>query len=227
MIATLQRAFILHTRPYQEHKLLVDCFTREQGRVAAVAYLPKSLKSDKKGLLQPFYPLKMSFTGHSNLKTIKQLESASKSIKLSGNALYSGFYLNELLVRLLPEQMPCEEFFMVYSETLKHLARGESIEPALRLFENALLSELGMSLDFSEIFAQQEQDWVYLAEQGFFPASAYPHLPSFKSDHLMAIANQQLIDKQVLSCYKVLMRQIFSGLLGDKPLNSRALFKRE
>ena len=227
MIETAQRAFILHTRPYQEHKVLVDCFTRELGRVAAVTYLPKSPKSDKKGLLQPFYPLSLSFSGQSSLKTLKQIESASKSIQLVGNALYSGFYLNELLVRLLPELMPCEELFCIYSDTLKKLAQGEPIEITLRSFESALLAELGVSVDFSVIFNEHVPEWVYLSEQGFVPALQLPKLPSFKSEHLIAIAHQQLDDKEVLSCYKLLMRQIFSGLLGDKPLNSRKLFKRE
>ena len=227
MIASAQQAFILHTRPYQDHKVLVDCLTRKDGRVAAVAYLPKSKKSDKKGLLQPFYPLSVSFSGNTTLKTLKQLESHGKSLKLAGNALYSGFYLNELLVRLLPEQMPCDDLFGTYVDCLNQLAAGQLLEPILRTFENALLAELGMSIDFSCVMTSAEQEWVYIAERGFAPAIHFPKMRPFKREHLIAIANQQLSDKRVLSCYKLLMRQIFSGLLGDKPLNSRILFKRE
>ena len=101
-----QSAYLLHSRPYRDNQSIVELITEHEGKVSALVYIGKSAKSNKKALLQPFSPLSIVLKGKSSLKNLSRVESASKSITLSGNYLYSGFYINELLVRLLPELRP-------------------------------------------------------------------------------------------------------------------------
>ena len=99
----LHRAYLLHSRPFRDSSLLVNLLSEEHGHVSAIVYVGNSKKSNKKGLLQPFACLQIELKGQGDLKTLSRLEHAEKSINLTSHHLYSGFYLNELMVRLLPE----------------------------------------------------------------------------------------------------------------------------
>ncbi|MDG1733426.1 MAG: DNA repair protein RecO [Thalassotalea sp.] len=163
----LHRAYLLHSRPYRDSSLLVDLLSEEHGHVSAIVYVGKSKKSNKKGLLQPFSSLQIELKGQSDLKTLSQLEPAEKSLQLSSTFLYSGFYLNELMVRLLPENIPCPELFHLYQSSINALSQQHSIEPILRRFELSLLEELGMSIDFSSIDEQLLEADNETAESSF------------------------------------------------------------
>lgn len=224
-----QHAFVLHSRPYRENQQLVDLLTELDGKVTALVYVGQSKRSIKKGLTQPFLPLKLQLKEKGNFKQISQIDSTSRSFTLIKHSLYSAFYINELLVRLLTEQLPCQQLFSRYEKTLIALSNGEEIAPQLRLFELALLEELGLSFDFSPIFEHDVNHFHYIAEQGFIPI--YEVLPKnsiqcFDTSHLQAIA-QGLNDKvapEAANTFKLLMRQVINQLLGNKPLNSRKLF---
>ncbi|NQY64559.1 MAG: DNA repair protein RecO [Alteromonadaceae bacterium] len=219
-----QSAFVLHSRPYREHQQIVDLLTEHDGKVSAVVYSGKTNKSNKKGLLQPFSPLNVVLKGRSSLKNLSRIEASEKSYKLKGVHLYSGFYINELLVRLLGEFIACPALFHHYQLSLIALTNQQSIEPILRKFELDLLEELGFSLDFSPIFEYESDSFYYVVEQGFVPSFDELKLPKYNRLHLQAIAQQDLSQYAVLRCNKILMRQVFNNLLGGKPLNSRKLF---
>lgn len=219
-----QSAFLLHSRPYRENQILLEFLTAQQGKISAISYLGKSLKSNKKALLQPFTPLKIVLKGQGNLKYLKRVEPDSKSYQLVGNYLYSGFYLNELQVRLLGEHIPYNELFCQYQQSIKQLAEKNSIECILRDFEKSLLEELGMSIDFSPVFSENDTNYYYFPEQGFMPAISKLAQPCYNSQHLQAIAQEDPSNKEVMQTYKILMRQIINHLLDGKPLNSRKLF---
>lgn len=221
-----QSAFLLHSRPYRENQQLVNFLTEKNGKLSAIVYLGKTQKSNKKGLLQPFLPLKIVLKGNSSLKNLNRVESISRSYSLSGNYLYSGFYLNELLVRLLTEHIACEDLYHQYQSSLSALASKQPIESVLREFEMSLLDELGQCFDFSPVFEIESPLFYYLQEEGFVPVVSKMALPSYDRSHLQAIAQQQLSCQQVLRSYKILMRQVFSNLLDGKPLNSRKLFTK-
>ena len=123
-----QSAFLLHSRPYRENQILLEFLTSQQGKISAISYLGKSLKSNKKALLQPFSPLKIVLKGQGNLKYLKRVEPESKSFKLSGNYLYSGFYLNELQVRLLGEHIPYDELYYQYQQSIEQLSEQFKIK---------------------------------------------------------------------------------------------------
>jgi DNA repair protein RecO (recombination protein O) len=219
-----QSAFLLHSRPYRENQIMLEFLTLQQGKLSAISYLGKSLKSNKKALLQPFTPLKIVLKGQGNLKYLKRVEAESKSYQLSGNYLYSGFYLNELQVRLLGEHIPYDDLFNQYQQSIEQLAEQRPIEYILRNFEKVLLEELGMTIDFSSIFSENNCNYYYLPEQGFIPAISKLSQPCYNSVHLQAIAQEDLSVKEVMQTYKVLMRQIINHLLDGKPLHSRKLF---
>jgi len=219
-----QSAFLLHSRPYRENQILLEFITAQQGKISAISYLGKSLKSNKKALLQPFTPLKIVLKGQGNLKYLKRVEPEKKSYQLIGNYLYSGFYLNELQVRLLGEHIPYDELFCQYQHSLENLSQQVPIEIVLRRFEIILLEELGMTIDYSPVFTENIPNYYYYPEQGFIPAVNKLAQPCYNSLHLQEIAQNNLSSKEVMQTYKVLMRQIINHLLDGKPLNSRKLF---
>ncbi|OKY25882.1 DNA repair protein RecO [Thalassotalea sp. PP2-459] len=219
-----QNAFLLHARPYKEHQIIAEFITEQHGKVSAITYSGNSVKSSKKALLQPFIPLKVAFKGQRNLKTITLLEATAKSWNLTGNYLFSGFYLNELQNKLLDELLPMPNIFQQYQQSLTQLAEQQPIEPVLRNFERHLLDELGYSIDFSLAFACSTPNCHYVPEQGLVVEQLNTQLPRYPVEHLQAIAQNELADKQVMQTYKRLMREVFHHLLDGKPLNSRKLF---
>ena len=232
-----QSAFVLHSRPYRENQQIVDLLTEQDGKLTALVYVGQSKRSIKKGLIQPFLPLRLTLKGQGNVKHITQIDSVAKSYSLIKHSLFSSFYINELLIRLLTEQIACQQLFSQYQTTLTALAQGEEIAPQLRLFELALLEELGLSFDFSPIFEHDASYFNYIAEQGFVPVySTFPKSSAqcFDKTHLQAIAQRGSLYQSYLSgnkvteevsyTFKLLMRQVINQLLGNKPLNSRKLF---
>jgi DNA repair protein RecO (recombination protein O) len=235
-----QHAFVLHSRPFKENQQLVELLTESNGKISALVYVGQSKRSIKKGLLQPFLPLKLIFKGNdTSLKRITHIESTSNSYLLSKNSLYSGFYINELLVRLLNNDIVCDLLFEQYKLTLSSLSEDLPIAPQLRKFELCLLEELGLSFDFTPVFNENNDNVVgfyYVAEQGFVPAYKYSianiSTPWFNTEHLQAIAQYIHHDKvleqnETEQTFKLLMRNVFSHLLGGKPLNSRKLFSKK
>ncbi|WP_371372997.1 DNA repair protein RecO [Thalassotalea aquiviva] len=238
----LQQAYLLHSRPYRDSSLLVNLLSEEFGHISAVVYVGKGKSSAKKGQLQPFARLTVELKGKHTLKTLSRIEFAQKSLTLQGHHLYSGFYLNELMVRLLPENIPCESLFTLYHQTLNKLSQADAIEPLLRRFEMTLLQELGLSLDFSVLsvprteptvaeeiqFAKAMVDkWHYIPEEGFIPAQIGIQYPLYDGEHLRQIGCDNFHAKDILLTCKLLMRQVLQMYLGNKPLHSRKLFNRK
>lgn len=219
-----QEAFILHSKPFKDNQLIVDLLTEQSGKVSAVVYTGKTQKSNKKGLLQPFLPLQVVLKGRGQLKNLSRVEASSRSYPLVGNYVFSGFYINELIVRLLGEHIECPALFSQYKKSIQSLAQKQPVEKNLRTFEMTLLDELGQSFDFDTILESQESHFYYILEEGFVPVLTKLNLPTYSREHLLAIAEEHLDNEQVLKTFKLLMRQVINNLLGGKPLNSRKLF---
>lgn len=234
-----QHAFVLHSRPFKENQQLVELLTENEGKVSALVYVGQSKRSIKKGMIQPFLPLKLTYKGNDGaLKRISVIESTGNSYSLSKERLYCGFYINELLVRLLTNDIVCVALFEQYQLTLTSLANNLPIAPQLRQFELSLLAELGLSFDFSPILSVITDNIVgfyYIADEGFVPAYNYSianiTTPWFKIADLQAIAHhihdgKVLINNKVEQTFKLLMRNVLNHLLDGKPLNSRKLFEK-
>lgn len=226
--AELHRAYVLHTRSYRETSLIVDFLVPDLGRISGVVRGARRPKSPQRSLLQPFGRIVIGWYGKGELKTIKTLESDNHLVRLQGRALFSGLYLNELLIRLIRAEEPCDELFDHYQQALEQLSLVTVVEPVLRRFEKQLLQSLGYWLSFP-VKSQGEADGFYLTEDSqWLPLTAEPtplQKPrSFLAVDLAAIEHDDYSAIQTLRAAKRLMRLALSPLLGDKPLKSKDLF---
>jgi DNA repair protein RecO (recombination protein O) len=139
-------AFVLHRYDWSESSLIVEAFTREHGRVALVAKGAKRPSSNFRPVLLPLQPLHLAFGGDAEIRTLKSAEWVGGQVLPTGEALLAGFYLNELLLRLLARDDPHPLLFDAYADAVAVLAsgHGEALEPALRSFELLLLREIGL-----------------------------------------------------------------------------------
>jgi len=138
-----EAAYVLHTYPYKETSLIVEAFTRRAGRLPLLARGARRARSAVRGTLLAFHPLRLGWTGAGELATLTGAEWTGGQGALAGMGLMCGFYLNELLLRLLPREDPHEALFDAYGETLGRLAAGGDLTALLRGFELKLLQELG------------------------------------------------------------------------------------
>ena len=144
--SALIQAYVLHTRNYRETSLIVDCFTRSAGRMHSVAKGAKRPRSPFKHVLQAFNPLLISWIGKGELVTLTHTELSTVTKVITPDRLMCGFYLNELLTRLLASHDPHPHLFDCYEQTLNALRNAKAIAPALRCFEKHLLQELGYGI---------------------------------------------------------------------------------
>ena len=226
----LQRGFVLHRRPYSETSLLVDLFTEENGRVTALAKGARAKRSSWKSVLQPFTPLLLRYSGKGGLKTLTRAEPAAISLPLEQTALYSGFYVNELISRVLEAETAQPQLFLHYIQCLTGLATQQQVEPVLRTFEFQLLTILGYGVDYLHCAGSGENvdptmNYRYRTEQGFI-ASLVKDNQSFLGKELLAFAQLDFSDPTVLPAAKRFTRMALKPYLGDKPLKSRELFSQ-
>jgi DNA repair protein RecO (recombination protein O) len=225
--------FVLHQRPYRETSALLEVFTPTHGRVGLVARGIHSPGSRRRGELQAFRALRLSWSERGELGTLTGVEADGPGVNLAGAALYSAFYLNELLVRLLVRHDPHPLLFDRYCQALQALSeRPADIELTLRLFEKQLLEETGYGLlldvdcETGEP-VQADRFYDYQLEAGPVEVTAAGGEGFlFPGSSLLALAQEQNIDQVVLRDAKRLMRAALSLYLGGKPLKSRELFIR-
>ena len=229
-VAALQPAFVLHRRPYRETSLLAELFARDAGRVGVVARGARR----RRGLapLEPFRELGVHWRGRGELGQLDQAEPLSPAPALRGSALYSGFYLNELLLRLLRRHDPHPELYADYTAALAALATpGTAVEPVLRLFESRLLAACGYGLQLDANAADGaplEPDLLYryVPEHGPVPVEgtgAGGLLVHGRA--LLALAAGRPAEVSDLPELKRLLRALLEPHLGSRPLASRALFR--
>jgi DNA repair protein RecO (recombination protein O) len=135
--------YVLHTYPYMETSLIVEAFSRRFGRVSLLARGARRPRSAMRGVLLAFHALRLSWSGAGELANLRAAEWDSALPPLSGQALMCGFYLNELLLRLVPREDPHEGLFDAYGVALASLSTGRFLPETLRRFEKRLLAELG------------------------------------------------------------------------------------
>ena len=230
----VERAWVLHTRPYRETSLLLELFTPESGRIGAVL---RGGRKPRRGdaRVEPFLALAGGLRGRGELRTLTQVDVIERSV-LRGQALYAGFYLNELVIRLVEREDPQGRLFSEYEGALRVLARlpadADSIgfEPVLRRFEFALLELLGYGLDFATDLNGAEVNTArnYLVRPD---AGVELALGSVAEDAvvvsgrvLLAIEAGAFADADVLRGAKRVARAALAPHLGARPLASRALF---
>jgi DNA repair protein RecO (recombination protein O) len=217
-------AFVLHTRPWRETSLIVDIFSRHHGRLGLVARGARRAGAALKARLIPFQPLTLSWFGRAQLRTLHAAEWQGGGLMLRGHGLMCGFYLNELLLRLLPEGDPHETLFDHYTLALADLAGGPNVEPVLRRFELDLLAELGYAQSLGHLAdggaIDPEARYGYEIGKGVIPPT---QATTYSGGTLLALAAGDFSQPATLAEGKLLMRALLAHHLGEKPLATRQL----
>lgn len=227
----LQPAYVLHTRPFRDTSLLVDFLTQDYGRVTLVAKGARTAKQRQRYFLQPFSPLSISWQGKSELKTLINVESLPTALTLEGHFLYSGFYANELLVYLLPDNDEVEDIYRLYCALLIDLQRQSKLEPTLRQFEFSLLNFLGYGINFEYEAIEgtpieKDRFYHFSPDTGFIlePKNDSQGTGVFQGQCLLNIASCSYSDDLTLRVAKKISRSAFALYLQGKSIKSRELF---
>lgn len=228
----LQYGFILHSRPYRDTSSLLDIFTRDSGRVSLMARGVRGSRSRNNARLEAFVPLLFSWAGRGELRTMTAVESGGGSYTLPGSRIISGFYMNELILRLLHRDDPHPELFACYEQALRALLEeSNSQEAVLRQYERELLEALGYGLQltvdaYSGEPLQADTQYCYHPEQGPIvqPASQQQEYPVITGQTLLAIRANDYREPGILREAKILMRFLLSQHLDNRPLKSRELY---
>ena len=228
-----QPAFVLHAWPYKETSLIVEAFTRDCGRVGIVARGAKRPRSELRGLLQAFQPIAVSYAGTAELKTLVKAEWRGGVPPPSGHALLSGFYLNELLLKLLPREDPHPGLWDDYERSLAALAASSSAAAqaaVLRHFEVGLLAALGYALPLtheagSAAAIDPSARYHYAFDHGARPFAAEPDArwPIVRGATLLALADSSYPDAETAAEAKRLMRDILDHYLDSRRIESRRI----
>lgn len=228
----LTSAFVLHTRPFKETSLIVELFTEDCGRVNVLAKgVRGNRKNSNRALLQSFQPIKVSWLGRSELKTLKQIEADGFSHRLNGIASLSALYLNELLLRLFIQWDPHADIFHLYKTSLQHLQSGDKPNLILREFELELLDVLGYAIDWQHDIhgdaIEESLTYGFIAEQGFIPQLQAPSETWLaKGSIILAVADHQWHVNGAPSLARKVCRLNIDQLLNGKELNSRKLLQQ-
>ncbi|MDE2586311.1 MAG: DNA repair protein RecO [Betaproteobacteria bacterium] len=223
-----QPAYVLHAYPFRETSLIVEAFTRDFGRVALLARGARRPRSALRGLLMGFQPLEVGWAGKGEVLTLMKAEWQGGQPLLSGQALFCGYYLNELLIHLLPREDAHEHLYAVYAETLRRFAEGVR-EADLRRFEKSLLQELGYGLSLST-----DADGRAVEEGGFYAyeiergpvrlARPGSSALAVSGKTLLDLAHEDFADARSQAEAKQLMRALMAHYLGGKGLETRKIF---
>ena len=227
----LEQAFVLHRRHYRETSLIVEILGRESGRLGLIAKGAQRPRSDLRGLLQAFRPLLLSWSGRGELGVLTNAEPHGYTRRLSGNALFSGLYMNELLMRLVHRFDPHPELFDHYARAVEGLADGLRAEGVLRVFEKRMLESIGYGLVLdrdadSGAPVDAASSYRYQIDRGPTALDARDTDGVLvNGETLLALARERLEDEEALEQAKRLMRTVLRRYLGDKPLATRSLFR--
>lgn len=220
--------YLIHHRKYRERSHIVHLFTEEYGRVDGII---------RQQPPPQYQPISIQATGKSELKNFTKLEIVNHPIFFYGDAFFSGFYLNEIILRLCPLEEAMPETFQQYHQTLSLLQQlsqqeypNEFLKQILRKFEYVLLEELGYGIDFSIDAHQSEildhQKYQFQLNEGFIPLqySASGALLGEQIRSMITYEKGTDFTAEQLQLLNKLYRQMITSLLGDRPLKSRQLW---
>lgn len=224
----LDSAFVLHVFPFRETSLFLDALTKRHGRLRLLAKGAKRGRQPLSRLLTPFNTLSLSFTSRGDPPILVNAEQLRQVPSLQGRSMFCGFYVCELLTKLLPLQDASSGIYELSLQTLRQLEASQAEEHILRFFEVRLLAELGYGLRLEEDgqgqTIQAERRYTYDVEQGPREVDSEGR-GSVRGSTLLALARQSSMDQTELREAKRLMRGIIRYHLNGRPLKSRELFK--
>lgn len=220
--------YLIHHRKYRERSHIVHLFTQEHGRVDGIL---------RQTPPPQYQPICLQASGKSELKNFTKLEIVNQPIFFFGDAFFSGFYLNEILLRLCPLEVQMEQSFAQYAHTLTQLQQlaqqadpNQFLKQILRQFEHELLEDLGYALDFStdanQLEIQVSLNYIFQLNEGFIP-TAQASRSTLNGQQILSMCQYEKgrdFGLEQLQLLTKLYRQMISSLLGDRPLKSRQLW---
>ncbi|OTG87578.1 DNA repair protein RecO [Acinetobacter sp. ANC 4558] len=220
--------YLIHHRKYRDRSHIVHLFTQEYGRVDGIL---------RQTPPPQYQPLTLQATGKSELKNLSKLEIVNQPIFFFGDAFFSGFYLNEILLRLCPLEVEMPQTFQQYAKTLidlQQLAQQQDqnlfLKQTLREFEHALLEELGYPLDFSldsnQECIESHKYYQFQLNDGFLPI-IHASKSALLGSQILTMCDYEKgreFTSEQLQLLSKLYRQMITSLLGDRPLKSRQLW---
>jgi DNA repair protein RecO (recombination protein O) len=220
--------YLIHHRKYRERSHIVHLFTQEHGRVDGIL---------RQTPPPQYQPICLQASGKSELKNFTKLEIVNQPIFFFGDAFFSGFYLNEILLRLCPLEVQMEQSFAQYAQTLTQLQQlaqqadpNQFLKQILRQFEHELLEDLGYALDFStdanQLEIQASLNYIFQLNEGFIP-TAQASRATLNGQQILSMCQYEKgrdFGLEQLQLLTKLYRQMISSLLGDRPLKSRQLW---
>jgi DNA repair protein RecO (recombination protein O) len=224
----LAQAYILHAQPYRDTSRILEVFTREQGRVSVFARGVRGPKARLASLLQPFQPLLLSFSSRGEAAQLIGAESSAAQypVHLPPGALLSGFYLNELLLKLTTRHDPNAGLFDGYQEALLALTAGHAAQPALRIFELRLLQEVGYGLDLTRTVAGGlvlAQGYYHFRPADGLLATTAEHSGALQGRSLLNLVAGTLTDNRELADARRVLSAALEHCLEGRPITTRAV----
>lgn len=221
-------AYLLHAYPYSETSLILEVFSRDYGRLALLARGARRPRSALRGVLHAFQPLELGWFGGGEVKTLAKAEWQGGLPLLRGEGLLLGYYLNELLLKLLPREDAHALLYEAYVVALTALSRGTTGAAELRRFEKTLLKELGYGLvldrDAAGNSIRADGDYYYQIERGAMPAGDSVSGLVLTGRTLLDLAADDYGDRRSLAEGKQLMRYLLSHYLAGQKLQTRRVF---
>jgi DNA repair protein RecO (recombination protein O) len=232
--ADLEPSFVLHAYPYKETSLIVEVFSRRFGRVGLLARGARRPRSAMRGVLLAFHPLRLTWSASAELGTLLSAEWAGGQAALAGAGLMCGFYINELLLRLMPREDPHEALFDAYEATVAQLASASGARTVgreaalLRAFERRMLAELGYApvLDrdaASGAAIDAAKRYAYEPERGPVETSRGNGDTVISGRTLLDMATDNYDDARTRDEARRLMRALIAERLGGQVLHTRAV----
>ena len=231
MKSSVQPAWVLGRRAYRDSSLLVDLLTAENGRISAIV---KGAHRKQRGgsyasLMQPFCPILVGLGGKAELKYLSSAENAGVALSLPGERLFSGLYMNELLVRLLPKFDAVPQLFATYGSSLLALSDNQDPEVTLRRFELALFAELGYEIQWHRDDRGQEvssdRNYLFAHDRGFVETADGETTEVLSGADLMALnawyQRSTPLTNDARRSLKRVMRQAVDYRLDGRPLKVR------
>jgi DNA repair protein RecO (recombination protein O) len=220
----LAPAYVLHQYAYRDTSRIVEVFTSEHGRLTLFARGANGPKSSLKGVLRPFQRLLLSWSGKSEACQLLTAEIDGVMTALPAQRLMSGFYLNELLLKLTERLDPHPEIFYSYANCIQALCAGEVEEAPLRRFEKRLLNDLGYGLDLAQtgdgLPVQQDKYYRYALQSGAQPCVA-DSPGAVYGQSLSDLQTESFSDARSLRDAKRVLRAAIDVCLDGRTLKSR------
>ena len=226
------QAYVLHSRPYRNTSLIIDVLTREHGRLGLVAKGAKRGNAALAGKLLPYQLLFIEWGGQGELMTLYKAETDTRRQQsFGGEMLYHGFYLNELLLRLLHRHDAHPQLFDDYAQCLSELVQAAHTDIPLRYFELQLLESLGYAINLyqdahSGEVISSEYDYYYHIEHGPIRVETQSQdALRVSGSTLLALRERHLAENTHRNEAKRLLRAVLEHYLGDRPLKARELMQ--